>query len=134
MFDTASFLRIIVFAAFYAGIEYRYINRSESEWVNGKEVYREKFLFWVVRPYHLYFLLPMFIAVSFALPLTAWAGNTFFLAVAEDIGYFLWRGKGVRKGEWTTRWFGSVKVGGLVVPLWWPVDILVAVAFFVVPF
>ncbi len=134
MLDTAALARILAFAVIYAGVEFRYINRSEADWADGKEVYREKFIFWVVRPYHLYLLLPMFIAVSYSPSLTAWAGNTFLMAVAEDMAYFAWRGKGVRSGEWTTRWFGEVKVRGLVLPLWWPVDALVAVAFFTAPF
>ena len=134
MLDPASLARILVFAVIYAGIEYKYINRSESEWVNGEEVYREKFLFWVVRPYHLYLLLPLFIVVSFSTSVTAWAGNTFLLAVVEDVAYFGWRGKGVRKGEWTTKWFGALNIGRTAVPIWWPVDTLVAAPLFVAPF
>ena len=131
MFDEASFIRIVVFALVYAGIEYRYVNRREKDWT--AEGFSEKPVFWVVLPYHLYFLLPLFIVAAFALPITAWAGNTFMLAVIEDVAYFGWRGKAVKRGEWTTTLFGSVSVGKYVVPVWWPLDTLVAAALFLLP-
>jgi hypothetical protein len=53
--------------------------------------------------------------------------------VLEDIVYFGWRGKLVTAGDWTTTLFGSVKVGGLVIPVWWPLDILLAAALFWLP-
>ena len=87
----------------------------------------------MITPYHAFFLLPLFILAAFALPVTAWADNTFLLAVAEDVAYFAWRGKAVRKGEWTTTLFGSFKVGRLVIPIWWPLDMLVAAALYAVP-
>ena len=133
MFDFTSFARILAFAIVYAGVEYRYVNRYESEWAGGEEVYTERFLFSVVRPYHLYLLLPMFIVVSFSWPITAWAGNVFALAILEDVFYFVWRRKKVRKGEWTTRLMGSLSLGGLVLPLWWPTDAVVAVALYLAP-
>ena len=133
MFDAESFLRVAVFAIIYAGVEYRYVNRYEREWTKTAEDFSEKPVFWVILPYHLFFLLPLFIVAAFALPITAWAGNTFFLAVAEDIAYFVWRGKAVAKGEWTTTLFGSFKVGRFVVPVWWPLDLLVAAALYAVP-
>ena len=133
MFDTASFLRILVFAIIYAGIEYRYVNRREKDWTQPAEGFAEKPVFWVITPYHLFFLLPLFIASSFTLPISAWAGNTFVLAVMEDIVYFAWKGKLVTKGEWTTTLFGSFSIGRLVVPVWWPIDTVVAVALYLVP-
>ena len=133
MFDVASLIRILVFAVIYAGIEYRYVNRYEGEWTKTAVGFSEKPVFWVITPYHAFFLLPLFILAAFALPVTAWAGNTFLLAVAEDVAYFAWRGKAVRKGEWTTTLFGSFKVGRLVIPIWWPLDMLVAAALYAVP-
>ena len=133
MFDTASFLRVVVFAIVYAGIEYRYVNRYEREWTKTAEGFSEKPVFWVISPYHAYLLLPLFIVASFSLSVTAWAANTFLLAVAEDMAYFAWRGKAVVKGEWTTKLFGSFKVGRYVIPVWWPLDILVAVGLYFVP-
>lgn len=126
MFDAVSFVRVLVFAAIYAGIEYRYVNRYEKDWTKEVEGFYEKPVFWVISPYHAFFLLPLFIVAAFALPITVWAGNTFLLAVAEDIAYFGWKGKGVAKGEWTTTLFGSFNIGKFVVPVWWPLDLLVA--------
>jgi hypothetical protein len=133
LFDPASFLRVVVFAIVYGGIEYRYVNRREEEWTKKVDSFSEKPVFWVISPYHLYLLLPLFVTASFALPLTAWAGNAFSLAVMEDVAYFVWKGKPVAKGEWTTTLMGSVKVGGMEVPLWWPLDIAVAAALFLAP-
>lgn len=133
MLDPASFVRVVVFGVLYAGIEYRYVNRYEREWTRTAEGFVEKPLFWVISPYHLYLLLPLFVVASFATPLTAWAGNVFVLAVLEDLAYFAWRGRWVSRGEWTTTLFGSVKVGRFVIPVWWPLDILVAVALFWLP-
>ncbi|MBI3840984.1 MAG: hypothetical protein HY297_03390 [Thaumarchaeota archaeon] len=134
MFDSWSFARIAAFAVVYAGIEFRYVNRSEAEWTKKMDGFLEKAAFWVVAPYHAYLLLPLFIIVAFTLPVTAWAGNTFLLAVLEDVAYFVWRGKAVVKGEWTTTFFGSFNLGRLVVPVWWPLDVLVAVGLYLAPF
>jgi hypothetical protein len=134
LFDPASFLRVLIFAIIYAGIEYRYVNRRDKEWTRTAEGFVEKPVFWVITPYHFYFLLPLFIVTSFTLPITPWAGNTFVLAILEDIAYFVWKGKLVSKGEWTTTLFGSMSVGRLVIPVWWPIDTLVAVALYLVPF
>lgn len=133
MFDPASFLRVVAFGVIYAGIEYRYVNRHEREWTKTAEGFVEKAVFWEISPYHLYLLLPLFVVASFAFPVTAWAGNVFFVAVLEDIAYFAWRGRSPNKGEWTTKLLGSARVGRFEVPLWWPLDILVAGILFWVP-
>src|SRR5215831_14055893 len=133
MFDELSFVRVLAFAVFYAGIEYRYVNRYEKEWTKDAEGFAEKPVFWVITPYHAFLLLPLFIIVSFSPSITAWAANTFLLAVSEDMVYFLWRGRGVAKGDWTTTLFGSFELGGIVIPVWWPLDIAVAVLLYWVP-
>jgi hypothetical protein len=132
LFDPGSFVRVVAFALVFAGIEYRYVNRFERDPAGG--VFAEKPVFWVVTPYHAFLLLPMFIVVAYSSSVGAWAGNTFFLAVIEDVAYFAWRGRSVVEGEWTTTLFGSFKVGGLVVPVWWPLDSVVAAALFLLPF
>jgi hypothetical protein len=133
LFDPGSFLRVAVFGAIYAGVEYRYVNRYERDWPQTAEGVLEKPVFWVITPYHLFLLLPLFVTVSFTLPITAWAGNTFFLAVLEDIVYFVWRGKAVTKEDWTTTLMGSFRVGRCVIPVWWPLDIMIAAALFWAP-
>ncbi len=133
MFDLGSFLRVAVFAVLYAGIEYRYVNRYEREFPTTAEGVSEKPVFWVITPYHLFLLLPLFVTASFAPTITAWAGNTFFLAVMEDVVYFGWRGKWVTAQDWTTTLLGSFRVGRFVIPVWWPLDILVAGVLFLVP-
>jgi hypothetical protein len=133
LFDWVSFVRILAFGIVFGGIEYRYVNRREAEWTKKTEGFNEKPVFWVITPYHLYLVLPLFIAASFTLSVTAWAANIFLLAVVEDMAYFVWKGKGVTKGEWTTTLFGSFSVGGFVVPVWWPVDLLVAALLYWVP-
>ena len=134
MFDPPSFVRVVVFGAIYGGLEYRYVNRREEDWTREKEGFFEKPVFWAITPYHLYFLLPLFVAAAFALPLTAWGGNAFTLAVLEDIAYFGWRGRRVARGEWTTTLMGSFRVGGLEIPLWWPLDVAAAAVLFWAPF
>jgi hypothetical protein len=134
LFDAGSFIRIVAFAVVYAGIEYRYVNRYEREWTKTADGFVEKYVFWVISPYHLLFLLPLFIIVAFAIPVTTWAGNTFLLAVLEDVAYFGWRGKRVARGEWTTKLFGSLGVGRYVIPVWWPLDLAVAAALYLAPF
>ena len=133
MFEPASFVRVIVFGIVYAGIEYRYVNRREADWTKKAEGFLEKPVFWVISPYHLYLLLPLFISVAFALPLTAWVANTFLLAVVEDVAYFAWRGKPVMPGEWTTKLFGSFRLGRFVIPVWWLPELLVVLALYLVP-
>lgn len=133
MFDAASFVRVVVFGLFYAGIEFRYVNRYERGWTKTQEEFLEKPVFWVIYPYHLYLLLPLFVAVSYATSLTAWAGNAFLLAVFEDMVYFAWRGSAVTKADWTTTLVGSFRVGGFEVPLWWPLDLALAAALFLIP-
>ena len=132
MFDLASFVRIVAFGIIYAGIEYRYVNRYEAEWTKTAEGFNERPVFCDIMPYHFFFLLPLFIVASFSVDITAWAGNTFLLAVVEDVFYFVWRGRSVRKGEWTTTLFGSIGSGRLVIPLWWPIDIAVAVILYLI--
>ena len=134
MFDAVSFVRVLAFGIVFAGIEYRYVNRREQEWTKKMEEFYEKPAFWVISPYHAFLLLPLFIAAAFTFPITAWAGNTFLLAVVEDIAYFAWKGKGVAKGEWTTTLFGSFSIGGFVVPVWWPLDLLIAAFLYWIPF
>lgn len=134
MFDLVSFIRVLAFGIIFAGIEYRYVNRREAEWTKKTESFYEKPVFWVISPYHFFLLLPLFIAASFTLSITAWAGNTFLLAVGEDMVYFVWKGKGVVKGEWTTTLFGSFSIGGFVVPVWWPLDLALAAFLYWVPF
>lgn len=134
MFDPGSFVRVVAFGVVYAGIEYRYVNRYEREWTKTAEGFSEKPLFWVISPYHLYLLLPLFVVASFSASITAWAGNVFFLAVLEDIVYFLWRGSPVSRNDWTTTLMGSFRVGKMEIPLWWPLDIAVAVALFWIRF
>jgi hypothetical protein len=126
LFDPASCIRVAIFGIIFAEIEYRYVNRYEREWTKTTEGFFEKYVFWVISPYHLYLLLPLFLVVSFTLPITAWFGNTFFLAVFEDMVYFVWRGRAVSKGDWTTTLFGSFGIGRLEIPLWWPLDIAAA--------
>ncbi len=133
MFDPQSFGRVVVFAVIYAGIEYRYVNRYEREYTKTAEGFVEKPVLGVFAPYHVYLLLPLFALVSFVLPFTAWVGNGLVLAVLEDMAYFVWRRRGVSKGEWTTTIIGSFKVGGVEVPTWWPLDLLLAGALYLVP-
>ena len=134
MFEPASFVRSLVFSVIFAGIEYRYINRREAEWTRKVDGFYEKAAFWVISPYHAFLLLPLFIVSAFTLPITAWAGNTFVVAVLEDIAYFGWAKRRVMKGEWTTQLFGSFSVGGLEVPVWWPLDTALVVVLYLLPF
>lgn len=134
MFDGTSFLRVVAFAVVYAGIEYRYVNRYERDYTKTAEGFAEKPALFVFAPYHVYLLLPLFAVVSFVLPLTAWVANGLLLAVLEDATYFGWRGSRVAKGEWTTTILGSFSVAGFEIPFWWPLDVLVAVALYLVPF
>jgi hypothetical protein len=133
LFDPGSFVRVVVFAVFFAGIEYRYVNRYEREPLQAGGVFSEKPVFWVVTPYHLYLLLPLFAVASFTPSISAWAGNTFMLAVAEDLFYFVWRRRWVTRGDWTTMLLGSVRLGRVELPMWWPLDTLVAAALFAAP-
>lgn len=133
MFDLLSLIRVLAFGIVFAGIEYRYVNRFEREWTKTAEGFVEKPVFWVISPYHLYLLLPLFIIVSFSSSISAWAGNTFLLAVVEDIVYFGWRGKMVVKGDWTTTLMGGFDAGGFVVPYWWPLDIAIAAGLYLLP-
>ena len=133
MFDPASFVRVAAFGIIYAGIEYRYVNRYERDWPRTPEGTTEKPAFWVITPYHLFLLLTLFIVVSYSPSITAWAANTFVLAVLEDMVYFAWRGKAVSKEDWTTTLFGSFRIGGIVIPVWWPLDIIVAGVLYLAP-
>jgi hypothetical protein len=130
LLDPASFARVAVFGAIYAGVEYRYVNRYERDWTKEKEEFNEKPVFWVISPYHFYLLLPLFVTVSYAPSLTAWAGNVLFLAVFEDMVYFVWRRSPVSKKDWTTTLMGSFRVGPMEVPYWWPIDLAAAALLF----
>ena len=133
MFEPVSFVRVVLVGVIYAGIEYRYINRREQEWTKKVEGFYEKAAFGKYSPYQVFFLLPLFVAISYTQSITAWAGNAFLLALVEDFAYFLWRGKMVVEGEWTTQLFGSFKVGSTVVPVWWPIDLVIVLVLFAVP-
>ncbi|HKT22277.1 MAG TPA: hypothetical protein VJR06_06710 [Nitrososphaerales archaeon] len=130
MFDPASFVRVIIFGIIYAGIEYRYVNRSEADWTKTAEGFSERPLFWAITPYHFFLLLPLFVVASYAPSITAWAGNVFFLAVIEDAVYFIWRRRPVAKADWTTTLMGSIRFGPMEVPVWWPLDTLIAAVLF----
>lgn len=134
MFEIWSIARSLAFAVIYGGIEYGYVNRKEVEWTKGIPGFYEKPAFWKVSPYQAYLLLPLFIVAGFTFSLTGWAANTFLIAVAEDIAYFGWRGKAVMPGEWTTTLFSSFKVGRFVIPVWWPLDLLIALGLYLAPF
>jgi hypothetical protein len=134
LIEAESFFRALAFAVIFAGIEYRYVNRREAKWTREMEGFYEKPAFWVVSPYHVYLLLPLFIAVSFSTVVTAWAGNVFMVALAEDVGYFVWRGRGVDSADWTTTLAGSFRVGGAVIPVWWPAAAALVLLLYLAPF
>lgn len=134
MFDPLSFIRSIAFAIIYAGIEYRYVNNREEGWTKDGYNFREKPLFALYTPYHVFLLLPLFIAVAFTLPLTAWAGNAMLIALVEDISYFGWRVRWIEKGEWTTKLYGSFSLGRRAVPFWYPVFVVCVSVLYIAPF
>jgi hypothetical protein len=88
----------------------------------------------VFTPYHVFLLFPLFVAVAFALPLTAWVGNFFLLGLGEDVAYFGWRKKRVMKGEWTTSILGSFSIGDVVVPVWYPLSLALILLMYLLPF
>ena len=133
MLEEISLLRSLVFDIVFAGIEYRYINRREEEWTKSVEGFAEKPAFWLISPYQAYLLMPLFIVAGSALPLTAWAANVFLIALVEDIAYFVWRGRGVVKGEWTTQLFGSFNLARVEVPIWWPLALALAAVLSAIP-
>jgi hypothetical protein len=133
LFDLPSFVRVLAFSIIYGGIEYFYVNRREERWTHEMEGFFEKYLFWKITPYHFYFLLPLIIIVSYSPSVSAWAGNTFYAAILEDIAYFGWRGKMVMKGEWTTQLFGSFNIGRFTIPVWWPLELVVVWLFYAIP-
>lgn len=133
MFEPLSFLRTVIFAVLFAGIEYRYVNRREEEWTRKVDGFYEKAAFWIISPYQAYLLLPTFVAVAFTLPVSAWAGNSFLVAIVEDMAYFAWRGSWAAKGEWTTKLFGSFTVYGREIPFWWPLGLVIAAALYLMP-
>lgn len=133
MFDLLSFFKVIVVAVIYAGIEYRYINRKEAPWTQQIDGFYEKPIFGKYTPYHVFFVLPLFIAISYTGSITAWTGNVFLVAFVEDVAYFAWRGKMVLEGEWTAQLFGSFKLGGVVVPVWWLLDLVIVLFFYAIP-
>lgn len=133
MFELASFLRSFTFAVIYAGIEYKYINRAEAEWTRNTPGFYEEPAFWRISPYQALLLLPLFVVSAYTLPVTAWAGNVFLITTVEDIAYFLWRGRSVVAGEWTTTLMGSFSVGRYVIPFWWPLTAFVALGLYFLP-
>ena len=134
MFEPTSFVRVLLVGVIYAGIEYRYINRREQEWTRKVEGFYEKAALGKYSPYQVFFLLPLFVVISYTQSITAWAGNVFLLALVEDLAYFGWRGRMVKEGEWTTQLFGSFRVGRtVVIPVWWPIDLVIALLLFSVP-
>ncbi len=133
MFDPISFLRVSAAAIIYAGIEYRYVNRREAGWTKEVEGFYEKPFASKYTQYHVLFLLPLFVVIAYTGSIAAWAGNVFLTAFLEDAAYFAWKGKMVSEGEWSTQLFGSFKLGGVVVPVWWPLDILLVVFFYGIP-
>jgi len=133
LFESVSFVRVVLAAIVYGGIEYRYVNRREAEWTKKIEGFHEKAIFEKYSPYQLYFLLPLFVVVSYTPSVTAWGANVFLLALLEDVAYFVWRRKGVTKGEWTTLLFGSFQVGSLVIPVWWLLDSIIAIVLYAIP-
>ncbi len=133
MLDLLSFFKVLAAAVIYAGIEYGYVNRKEAEWTKKIDGFYEEPVFWKYTRYHVYFLLPLFIVISFTGSITAWAGNVFLLALVEDVAYFAWRGKMVTQGEWTAQLFGSFNLGGSVVPVWWPLDLVLVLFFYAIP-
>ena len=133
MFDLVSFVRALAFAVFYAGIEYRYVNRREEGWTKKVEGFFEKPVFWKIAPYQAYLLFPIFVIVGCTMPVTAWAGNTLLIMVLEDVAYFVWRGSWVRAGDWTTTLLGSISVGRRVIPLWWVPAVLLVLVLYLAP-
>lgn len=129
-----SFIRVVIFSVIYGGIEFRYVNRREAEWTRGTPGFYEKALLGTYSPYHIYFLLPVFIVVGFTQDIPAWAANVFLAALVEDVFYFVWRKKWVAKGEWTTMLFGSFRLGGHEVPIWWVLVGMLVAALYYVPF
>ena len=133
MFEPISFVRVVLAAIIYGGIEYRYINRREEDWTKKVEGFLEKPAFGKYSPYQVFFLLPLFAVISHTQSLAAWAGNVFLLALLEDLAYFGWRGEMVKNGEWTTQLFGSFKVGSVVIPVWWPIDLMITLSLYLIP-
>jgi hypothetical protein len=134
LLDFSSFVRSFAFAVIYAGIEYRYVNRREEKWTGEVQGFFEKPAVWVISPYQLYLLLPLFVVAGFATSLTSWIGNVFLIAIVEDAAYFAWRGRMVMPGEWTTTLFGSYKVGRFAIPVWWAQDLLIVAVAYALPF
>lgn len=133
MFDPASFVKAAAFAAIYAGIEARYVNRMDAEWTRKMEGFFEKPAVWKVSPYQLYLLFPLFVVAASAPSAGAWAGNVLLIMLLEDALYFVWRRRWVEKGEWTTTLMGSFSVGGRTVPVWWIPAALGAAALYLLP-
>ncbi len=133
MIELISLLRSFVFAVIFGGMEYRYVNRREARWTYELDGFYEKPAFWIISPYHVYFLLPAFLVIAFAPSVSAWAANTFLVAALEDVAYFLWRGEWVKSGEWTTLLFGSFSVAGRAVPIWWPLALGLSAACYLMP-
>ena len=133
MLELLPLARSVLFAVLFAGIEYRYINRKEVGWKDGLDQEGERPAFWVISPYQLYLLFPIFIVVGFSASVSAWVANTFAIALLEDVAYFVWRRAWVKRGEWTTLMFGSFEVAGKAVPAWWPLALTISLACYLMP-
>jgi hypothetical protein len=134
LFELVSFFRVIAAAVVYGGIELRYVNRNEADWTRKIDGFYEKPVLWKYTRYHVLFVLPLFIVISYTGQISAWAANVFLVAFVEDVAYFAWRKKMVLQDDWTAQLFGSFKLGGVVVPIWWPLDLLIALLFYSIPF
>jgi hypothetical protein len=134
LFELLAFIRSAAFAVIFGGIEYRYVNYREEGWTTDGWNFKEKPVFGQYTPYHVFFVMPLFIAVGFTLPLTAWIGDALLIALVEDISYFAWRGRWVEKGEWTTKLYGSIGIGRRAIPLWWLAFFFLVSLFYLAPF
>ncbi|HXW37249.1 MAG TPA: hypothetical protein VEJ36_05040 [Nitrososphaerales archaeon] len=134
MFDFYSALRIGGFAVLFSGFEYFVVNRREANGSSAPSVLGAKPIFMEFYPYHLLFVLPVFIVVSYSASISAWAANVFLLALVEDALYFAWRGRWIVRGDWTAQTFGSFSVGGRVIPNWYPFALLAAAGLYAAPF
>jgi hypothetical protein len=133
LLELLSFIRSVSFAILFAGIEYRYVNRREVTWKDGVDQEGEKPAFWLISPYQAFLVFPAFVVVALAPSISAWAANTFLIALVEDVAYFLFRGSWVRAGEWTTNLFGSFSVAGRVIPVWWPLSLVMSAVCYLMP-
>jgi hypothetical protein len=123
----------LLFSIIYGGIEYKYVNREEAAWTKTIPGFNEKPLWKEYTPYHILLLLPLFAVVSFTFSISAWTANVFLAALSEDIFYFVWRRKWVRKGEWTTRHYGAFTIGDYAFPFWWFLTGIIVTSLYLLP-